>query len=653
MGRHSVGARAARLHHPRILVAAMAAAGIGVSLMQTLIIPVLPELPTLLNTSPANASWAITATLLTAAIATPVFGRLGDMHGPRPMLICCAVFLTAGSLLAASTSSLLPLIIGRGLQGFGMPIIPLGISVLRACVPAEKVGAAMGMMSASLGVGGALGLPLAAGIAQHFEWHALFWLAAVLGVGALLLFTFMVPRIPARSTDRFDPLGTVLLAGGLVALLLPISKGGTWGWTAPTTLGLFASSLAIFAVFGWWQLRVSSPIVDLRTTARRPVLTTNLASVGVGFSLFALSLIAPQVLELPAQTGYGLGQSMLHAGLWMAPGGVAMMLSAPLAAKIAARRGPKFTLVIGCLIIAGSYLAGLALLSSPARMMVLNVAVSVGVGFAFSSLPALINAAVPVSETAAANGINALARSLGTSTSSAVMGAVLAGITVSFHGHEVPTLRAFHVALLIAAGAAVVATFLALLIPGPAAAVEVSGPPLSVERTDWALTEETEDYLRQLEYALTMLGRYTAIGPYSDAAQANRDDWLDRSAYLLLSRIEDSDALSVAELADAFELDAVAVQRQAAVLLRNDLLDRSDDPVRRLRLTPRGRERLYRHRTHKIDGLRQVLDSWSAADIEVLASSIGRLVASIDTTGHCEAAVTEPIRRVVRGRSGL
>ena len=131
----------------------------------------------------------------------------------------------------------------------------------------------------------------------------------------------------------------------------------------------------IFAVFGWWQLRVSSPIVDLRTTARRPVLTTNLASVGVGFSLFALSLIAPQVLELPAQTGYGLGQSMLRAGLWMAPGGLAMMLSAPLAAKIAARRGPKFTLVIGCLIIAGSYLAGLALLSSPARMMVLNVAV--------------------------------------------------------------------------------------------------------------------------------------------------------------------------------------------------------------------------------------------------------------------------------------
>ena len=182
-------------------------------------------------------------------------------------------------------------------------------------------------------------------------------------------------------------------------------------------------------------------------------------------------------------------------------------------------------------------------------------------------------------------------------------------------------------ALLVAAGAAVVATFLALMIPRPVA-IGGSEPPTSVERTDWAVTEETEDYLRQLEYALTMLGRYTAIGPYSDAEQANRDDWLDRSAYLLLSRIEDSDALSVAELADVFELDAAAVHRQAAALLRNDLLDRADDPVRRLRLTPRGREKLCRHRTHKIDGLRHVLDSWTRADIEVLVSLIGRLVAS-------------------------
>lgn len=454
-----------RARHPAVVVAVLAAAGISVSLMQTLMIPLIPELPTLLDTTPSNASWAITVTLLTAAVATPVFGRLGDMYGPKPVLIVCALALTAGSLLAAVTSTLLPLIVGRALQGFGMPIIPLGISVLRSAVPAEKVGAAMGLMSASLGVGGALGLPLSAVIAQNFDWHMLFWFGAALGVGALVMFAVFVPHIPASSADRLDPLGALLLAAGLITLLLPITKGEGWGWTSTTTLALFGASVVVFAVFAWWQFRVPSPTVDLRTTLTRPVLMTNVASVAVGFALFAFSLIGPQILELPAQTGYGLGQSMLHAGLWLAPGGLAMMLAAPAAARVAARRGPRFTLFVGSVVIAAAYVGGLRLLSSPVQVLVLNVAISIGVGFAFSSLPALINAAVPVSETAAANGINALARAFGTSVSSAVVGAVLAAMTTSFAGHEVPSLLGFRVALLVAAGAAGLAAVLALAIP--------------------------------------------------------------------------------------------------------------------------------------------------------------------------------------------
>lgn len=634
MGRHRVTSRTrvARSGHPAILVGVLCAAGVSVALMQTLIIPVVPELPTMLGTSAANASWAITSTLLTAAVATPVFGRLGDMYGPKSLLVACGVFLTAGSLLAATTTALLPLIVGRGLQGFGMPIIPLGISVLRACVRPERVGAAMGMMSASLGVGSALGMPLAAVIAEHFDWHALFWFSAGLGLSALLLFVFLVPRIPASSTDRFDPLGTILLACGLVALLLPISKGGTWGWTSATTLTLFAASAVVFVLFGFWQLRVDSPIVDLRTTARKPVLTTNLASIGVGFSLFAMSLIAPQLLELPAHTGHGLGQSLLHTGLWLAPGGLAMMASAPIAARVAAVRGAKFTLIVGCVIIGASYLVGLQLLSSAPRILVFNVLVMVGVGFAFSSLPALINAAVPVSETAAANGINSLARALGTSSSSAVMGAVLSGMTVSSAGHDVPSARAFEVAVLIAAGAAVVATVLALFIPASPAADTATAEPAApaVTRVDWVVTEEVEEYLRELEYTLTMLARHTVGGSYPPGARTDRSDWLDRSAYLLLSRIEDRGAMSAAELADALALDDSTVNRQAAALLRTDLLARAGDAERRMRLTPRGRERLYRHRAQQIDELRTVLDSWSLVDIEVLASFIGRLVASFD-----------------------
>ncbi|WP_286137369.1 MFS transporter [Mycobacterium sp. IS-3022] len=465
MRRSSAQPAVGRTRHPAIVVVVLAAAGISVSLMQTLVIPLIPELPTLLNTSTSNASWVITATLLTAAVATPMFGRLGDMYGPKPILIICAVVLTAGSLIAATTTALIPVIIGRGLQGFGMPIIPLGISVLRASVPAHRVGTAMGLMSASLGVGGALGLPLSAIIADRFDWRALFWFAAALGAVSGLSFAALVPRIPAASADRFDALGAVGLAGGLVTLLLGISKGGSWGWTSAVTVGMFAASVVIFGLFGWWQFRTAAPIVDLRTTLKRPALTTNLASIAVGFSLFAMSLIAPQILELPAGTGYGLGQSMLQTGLWMAPGGLAMMLSSPVAARIAGVHGPRFTLFVGSAVVAAGYLSGLLLMNSAWQLCLFNVLVSVGVGFAFSSLPALINAAVPVSETAAANGINALARSLGTSISSAVIGAVLVVMTTTVAGQQVPSLAGLRIALLIAAAAAVVAAITALAIP--------------------------------------------------------------------------------------------------------------------------------------------------------------------------------------------
>ncbi len=586
--------------------------------MQTLIIPLVPELPKLLDSSPADTSWAVTVTLLTAAVATPVFGRLGDMYGPKPMLIACAVILIAGSLIAALTTSLLPLIVGRGLQGFGIPIIPLGISVLRATVPAEKVGSAMGLMSASLGVGGALGLPLSAVIAQHYDWHMLFWFATCLGVAALVMFAVLVPHVPSRSSDRLDPLGALLLAGGLVTLLLGISKGQSWGWTSATTGAMFGSALVFLAVFAWWELRVPSPTVDLRTTVKRPVLATNVASIAVAFGMFGLSLVAPQILEMPKETGYGLGQSMLATGLWMAPGGLGMMVASPIAARIAAVRGPRFTLVVGALIISASYGAGVGLLGAPWQIMLLNITVAVGVGFAYASMPALINAAVPVSETAAANGINALSRSLGTSISSAVIGAILAGMTVSFAGNELPTMAGFRTALVVAAVVALLAAVLASLIPvAPAPGDAVAAP------APW------DDPVPRLESSLSLLGRHSATG-----LRAVGNARLDDRTQLVMSHIDEAGSSSLSAVAEAVGLDLPTASRHMTELLRDGLasgtgrVERGRSPV--FYLTPRGCELLYRQRAGEPHLPRRAADGWSAADVAAMARYADRLAISID-----------------------
>jgi MFS family permease len=608
------------------LIAVLAAAGISVSLMQTLVIPLVPQLPDILGTSSANASWAVTATLLTGAVATPMFGRLGDMFGAKRVLVACAVLLTIGSVVAALTSSLIPLVVGRALQGFGAPVIPLGISVLRASLPAERVGGAMGMVSASLGVGGALGLPLSAVIAEHFSWHALFWCAALLGLATGLLFTLFVPDVvPSKTMGRFDFLGAVGLAAGLILLLLPISKGASWGWANPTTIGLLIGSLAVFVVFGWWQFRAPTPLVDIRTTIKAPVLLTNLASVAIGFAMFAMSLIGPQILQLPSATGYGLGQSMVAAGLWMAPSGLAMMASAPIAAKVIASRGPRFTLVVGSVIISVGYLGGTQLLGSPAGLLAFTVVVSIGVGFAFASLPTLINAAVPVSETAAANGINSLARSLGTSVSSAAMSAVLVQTGIVAAGHMIPSLNGFRIALVIAGVAAAVAAVIAVAIPS-ATPVPAPAPHADVEPV--LSPSAIRRRAQRLENVMTAVGRQSAVS----LGVSSTPHRLDRGDYVIAAYLGGTGAMSLPELAAALDTDVQPVEERVSALIRDGLVGRAaaDQTAPRFTLTSRGRAVFENQRANNISGLEAVLSRWDDGDVAALIGYLGRLSDGID-----------------------
>ena len=138
----------------------------------------------------------------------------------------------------------------------------------------------------------------------------------------------------------------------------------------------------MLVVWGWWERRANQPLVDLRTTARPQVLLTNLASAVFGFAMFAMSLVLPTLLQLPKATGYGLGQSMLTAGLVMGPSGLVMMATAPLSAAISKAKGPKVTLMLGALIVAAGYALGIVLMSAVWQLIVVSAVIGAGIGFA-------------------------------------------------------------------------------------------------------------------------------------------------------------------------------------------------------------------------------------------------------------------------------
>ena len=443
----------------------LAFVGLCSAFMFTLVVPLQAELPVLLNASREDTSWVVTITLLVAAVATPISGRLGDMYGKRRVVIALLILLIIGSAIAALSGSIVGVIIGRGLQGATTGVVPLGIAIMRDVLPPERLGTSVALMSATMGVGGAVGMPVAALLAQKADWHWLFWLAAALGVISAVLVLLIVPDDVLLSPGRLDIVGAIGVAIGLTGLLLYVSRGAEWGWTAPTSLACLVGGILVLLLWGWYQLRTTEPLLDLRVAARPAVLFTNIAAICMGFALFSSNVTFPQLLELPVETGSGLGLDMISAALVVATSGVVMMVISPLSGFLERTVGPRPLFTVGTAAIVLAYVFALLWSSEVWHLVVANLLIGVGIGFSFAAMPMIIMRAVPADETGASNGLNALFRSVGTSTASAVMGGVLAAMSVQVDGVAIPTREAFDVCFWLAIVAGIIAFALTFFIP--------------------------------------------------------------------------------------------------------------------------------------------------------------------------------------------
>lgn len=456
--------RLARPANHRAIVLVLLATGLCASFLFTMVVPIQSLLPELLHADREDTAWVLTATLLASAVVTPIAGRLGDMYGKRKIILWLLVVTCAGSLVVALSSQIVVVIVGRAMQGAMSGVIPLGIAVMRDVLPAKRVDSAVAMMSSTLGVGGAIGLPVSALVTEYADWHVLFGVAAAMCAAAFGLVLWVVPVSVLRTEGRFDALGALGLSLGLVGILLAISRGEQWGWLSAATLGSGLGGSAILLLWGVYQLRAKDPLLDLRVAARRPVLLTNLASIAIGFALFASNVVYPQLLELPVGSGAGFGLPLVTASLIVMPSGVLMMLLSPVAGRVARAAGPKVLLVIGAAALILAYGFTIAWHTEIWHILLANLIIGVGIGFGYASMPMLIMRSVPQHETGASNGLNALCRSLGTGTAAATMGAVLAAS--SAHSPVgMPTAAGFQLAFVLGIAAAGLALLLALCIP--------------------------------------------------------------------------------------------------------------------------------------------------------------------------------------------
>jgi MFS family permease len=459
----------------------LATAALAFSLLQSLIIPAIPLLEHTLHTSTTGATWLLTGYLLSAAIATPILGRLGDMVGKEKMIVVVLVALSAGTLISAVATTFPVMLAGRIVQGAGGAIFPLAFGIIRDEFPPEKVAGAIGVLSAILGVGVGAGIVLAGPIVEHLSYHWLFWVPLVLSVGATVTTFFFVPESPVRTPGRVNWVGASIMSACLVAGLLAVSYGPIWGWKSTSVLGLLSAVVVLIPCWIRSETRSDTPMVDMKMMRIPAVWSTNLAALLFGFGMFAMFVAVPEFAETPARVGYGFGASVTQSGLYILPFAVAMLVIAPLTGRLTVAIGSKPILIMGALFAAACYGLLVVAHGEPWNIYVAAGLLGIGVAFGFASMANLIVEAVPVTQTGVATGMNTNVRNIGAALGSGVATSlIVSGMLV--HGY--PRQHGYVLAFAVCGAALVVAAVAATLIPArsrPSVVLSESHPALTAE----------------------------------------------------------------------------------------------------------------------------------------------------------------------------
>jgi MFS family permease len=278
-----------------------------------------------------------------------------------------------------------------------------------------------------IAAGGGVGMVAAGPIVTALDYRWLFWIPVAIVIAATLIAVRYVPESPNRAQGNVNWLGAVLLSAWLVALLLPLSQAGTWGWGSARVLGLFGAAVVLFALWLYSEARSRSPLIDLKVMRLPAVWTTNAAALLFGAGMYSIWSFLPGFVQTPSSAGYGFGASVTAAGLLMLPMLVAMFFSGVLSGRLEPVVGAKSLLVTGAAL--GAVACGFLALWHDEQWQIAVVAglFGLGIGLAFASMANLIVGSVPADQTGAATGMNANIRTIGGSIGAAVTSVLVTG----------------------------------------------------------------------------------------------------------------------------------------------------------------------------------------------------------------------------------
>ena len=365
-----------QLYHPkaaRNMLVILAGMALMVTYVETMVLPAFENFTRFFDFPPeSTVVWILSAYLLVGVVATPVFGKLGDIYGKKKMLMLAMGIYAVAVSVAGFTPSIgsalgvrvpnqiYQLICARAFQGIWIGMFPLSFAMIPEVFPARRVGSAQGVISAMFAGGAVVGLVAGGWLAQDYGWQFTYHTVIPFAVGLPILAYYILSESPTVTGESLDLPGIASLGLGLLMLMLGITESTYWGWTSftATSLGPIAwgvpefmiVALLLFGFFAFWEGRSRFPVVRLRSLRVRNILVSNVNGVIAGLTMFLTFTTLTILLELPYLPGFtvtGFGQSELWMGIISVPAAGSMLaLGMPLG-RMTSSLGPKPVMLLG------------------------------------------------------------------------------------------------------------------------------------------------------------------------------------------------------------------------------------------------------------------------------------------------------------------
>ncbi len=370
----------------------------------------LPVIRASFSASLGELEWIVNAYTLTFAVLLLTGAALGDRFGRQRLFVIGLAIFTAGSAVAALSSTVNVLIVARAIQGLGGAIItPLSLTILSAAVPKERRAVALGAWGGIAGLAIAIGPLVGGAISEGLAWQWIFWVNVPIGLVAIPLAITRLTETRGPSS-RLDLPGLGLVSAGLFAIVWGLVRGNELGWTNTAIVAALGIGAVLVAAFVAWEARAAEPMLPLRLFRSRAFSAANVVSLLMTFGMFGSIFLLAQFFQVVQ------GYSPLQAGLRTLPWTIMPVFVAPIAGLLSSRTGTRPLLVLGMTLQAIA-LAWLAIVSTPTvdylTVVPAFIVAGTGMGLFFAPIANVVLSAVRPEEEGKASGANNAIRELG------------------------------------------------------------------------------------------------------------------------------------------------------------------------------------------------------------------------------------------------